>query len=99
MMRSWLYVFALVMLFLTTTVLHRSQKARHEFMVASGYPKGRPGYVVDHVVPLCAGGADAPSNMQWMDRQSAKAKDRLERAYCRCLKTQNRVSCRLGDQR
>jgi hypothetical protein len=24
-----------------------------------------PGYVIDHFEPLCAGGADDPSNMQW----------------------------------
>lgn len=42
-----------------------------------------PGYVVDHVVPLCAGGADHPSNMQWQTRAEAKIKDREERAQCR----------------
>jgi hypothetical protein len=25
-----------------------------------------PGYVVDHIMPLCAGGADDPANMMWM---------------------------------
>lgn len=42
-----------------------------------------PGYVVDHVHPLCAGGPDAPSNMQWQTVQAAKVKDRAERAQCR----------------
>ncbi len=37
-----------------------------------------PGYVVDHVVPLKRGGADAPSNMQWQTKAAAKAKDRWE---------------------
>jgi hypothetical protein len=36
------------------------------------------GYVVDHVIPLNRGGADAPSNMQWMTIQDAKAKDKAE---------------------
>lgn len=37
-----------------------------------------PGYVVDHVVPLKRGGADAPSNMQWQTEAAAKAKDKWE---------------------
>ena len=31
-----------------------------------------PGYVKDHVVPLCAGGADAVANMQWQTVAEAK---------------------------
>ena len=42
-----------------------------------------PGYVVDHIRPLCAGGADAIANMQWQTAAEAKKKDRLERAECR----------------
>jgi hypothetical protein len=37
-----------------------------------------PGYVVDHIVPLKRGGADAPSNMQWQSIADAKAKNRVE---------------------
>jgi hypothetical protein len=39
---------------------------------------GCPGYVIDHVVPLKRGGADAPTNMQWQTRAAAKAKDKVE---------------------
>jgi hypothetical protein len=42
-----------------------------------------PGYVVDHIMPLCAGGADRPSNMQWQTVADAKEKDREERQTCR----------------
>lgn len=45
-----------------------------------------PGYVVDHVKPLCAGGADHPSNMQWQTVAEAKVKDRAELAECRSAK-------------
>jgi len=51
---------------------------------ATGKPAGPcPGWVIDHVVPLCAGGADHRSNMQWQTVAEAKAKDREERAQCR----------------
>lgn len=42
-----------------------------------------PGYVRDHVVPLCAGGSDSPSNMQWQTVADGKAKDREEANSCR----------------
>ncbi|MEW6562740.1 MAG: HNH endonuclease signature motif containing protein [Pseudomonadota bacterium] len=45
-----------------------------------------PGYVVDHVIPLCAGGADKPSNMQWQEKAASKVKDKEEWRTCRELK-------------
>ena len=35
----------------------RSETAKRDFKKQSGYPHGRPGYVVDHVVPLARGRA------------------------------------------
>ena len=66
----------------------RSLKAKHDFKHAHPCPStGKasgpcPGYVIDHVKPLCAGGADAPGNMQWQTRADSKAKDKLERQEC-----------------
>jgi hypothetical protein len=60
----------------------RSESARHAFEVQTGYPKGRPGYVIDHIRPLACGGGDSPSNMQWQTIAAAKAKDRVERIGC-----------------
>jgi len=51
-------------------------------MRQTGYARGRPGYVIDHVRPLACGGADAPSNMQWQTSAAAKAKDKVERKGC-----------------
>jgi 5-methylcytosine-specific restriction endonuclease McrA len=46
---------------------------------ATGRGAGRcPGYVVDHVVPLTRGGADALWNLQWQTQAAARAKDRWE---------------------
>jgi hypothetical protein len=44
------------------------------FMAQTGYPQGRPGYVIGYAVPLECGGKDEPSNMQWQTVEEAKAK-------------------------
>lgn len=62
----------------------RTQFQREHPCPSTGRTSGAcPGYVKDHVVPLCAGGPDQPSNMQWQTTQDAKVKDRAERAQCR----------------
>lgn len=54
----------------------------------TGRAKGPcPGWVRDHKVPLCAGGTDHPSNMQWQTVAAAKAKDRGEWRECRVLRS------------
>lgn len=65
---------------------------------ATGQPRGKcPGWVVDHIVPLCAGGADHPDNMQWQTTADAKTKDRDERKQCRVLKPLPAVGGFTGD--
>lgn len=66
----------------------RDASARRAFVrenpcPATGQPRGKcPGWVVDHVVPLCAGGPDKAANMQWQPAEEAKIKDREERKLC-----------------
>lgn len=67
----------------SSTARRRSAAAKDEFLRETGYPHGRKGYVVDHIVPLACGGADAPSNMQWQTKAEAKAKDKTERIGCK----------------
>ena len=60
----------------------RSGTAKALFQRLTGYPNGRPGYVVDHIIPLACGGPDMPTNMQWQTLAASKAKDKEERKDC-----------------
>lgn len=70
----------------------RSTAAKQAFQRAEPCPANGArrgpckGFVIDHVQPLCAGGADSPANMQWQTRREAAAKDVEERRACRALK-------------
>lgn len=68
----------------------RSMSAKQAFAHQHVCPlTGKPnaigchGYVIDHIIPLCAGGADAPANMQWQTLADSYKKDAIERATCR----------------
>ncbi len=71
----------------------RSAKAKAEFRreqpcAAANRRKGPcKGYVIDHVIQLCAGGPDAAANMQWQAVEETKVKDRAEASQCRRLRT------------
>ena len=68
---------------------HRSPVERHAFVKENPCPvTGRarlpcPGYQIDHVAPLCAGGADHRTNMQWLTIEDHKAKTKLDVRACR----------------
>lgn len=62
---------------------------RDEVLTRYGLPPGsHPDYEIDHLVPLCLGGADDASNLWPQPRRriepkwNAEAKDRLERKLC-----------------
>lgn len=61
-------------------------KREHPCPAASQDRGTCPGWVVDHIIQLCAGGVDHPSNMQWQTVAEAKAKDKREWQECRALK-------------
>lgn len=75
----------------------RSHAARAEFQrqhpcPANGAQRGPcHGYVVDHVIPLCAGGGDTPANMQWQPVEESRIKDQEERRQCSLLRKETRV--------
>lgn len=80
---------AVILAAVSTLADARSRQARAHFQheqpcPVNGKRSGKcPGYVVDHVVPLACGGADASSNMQWQTKAAGKAKDKWERRGCR----------------
>lgn len=54
---------------------------------ATDLPRGPcPGWIIDHIIPLCAGGPDRIDNLQWQMTADAKAKDREEARLCRALR-------------
>lgn len=70
----------------------RSAKAKREFQASNPCPRngatrGRcPGHDIDHIKPLCAGGADTPANMQWLTLEKHREKTRLDLFECRTLR-------------
>lgn len=67
----------------------RSSAQRAAFQRANPCPlngkiRGRcPGYEIDHIRPLCAGGADRPLNMQWLTVPAHRVKTRGDVRACR----------------
>jgi len=85
------YYFSIFLLLLYTNVEGKCVSSKRDiyqrqlFMNNTGYPNGRKGYVVDHITPLCAGGADNIYNMQWQTTKESYAKDIKERQFCHVL--------------
>ena len=73
----------ILLLLCCTPCFARSRAAKHKFEADTGYPRGRPGYVVEYRVPLACGGADAPYNMQWQTNADGKAQAKRDRIRCK----------------
>lgn len=51
---------------------------------ATGLRRGScPGFEMDHIQPLCAGGADHRSNLQWLSVEDHRFKTRVDVRECR----------------
>lgn len=57
------------------------------------------GFVVDHVYPLCAGGADTPENMAWQEVKASRRKDVWERKLCRDMKRKQKAAVPIAGRR
>lgn len=88
-MRRCLIVFLLALL-LIEPLSARNRATVRRFERLTGFPHGRKGYVVDHIIPLCGGGADKVYNLQWQTIAAAKRKDRIEKQQCAVLRAQKK---------
>ncbi len=79
---------------LTLAKNHRSAAERMAFIRENPCPEtgqrrgACPGWEVDHIQALCAGGADHRSNMQWLTVAEHRAKTRQDVRICRVLRLQ-----------
>lgn len=69
------------------SMAERAAFVRHHPCPSTGLNRGAcPGWEVDHVLALCAGGADSRWNMQWLSVAEHRGKSRTDRAMCRALR-------------
>ena len=55
---------------------------------ATGLKRGAcPGWHVDHIIALCAGGEDHPRNMQWITKEDHRFKTLVDVRECRRIRT------------
>lgn len=94
LMANFYIALLLTMFSLPAYATERSHTQRANFVKAhpcpaTGKTKGAcPNWVVDHIKPICAGGVDAPSNMQWQRFSESKIKDKEEMKLCQTAKRQ-----------
>ena len=69
------------------SMAERAAFVRHNPCPETGLRRGAcPGWQVDHVVALCAGGPDTRANMQWLTVVDHRVKTRQDRRICRAIK-------------
>lgn len=76
-------------LFFCATAESKTQRSRAQvtaFLRQHGFKRTPPGYQVDHIIPLCAGGPDTPENMQLLTIEEHREKTRIDVRWCRLLK-------------
>jgi 5-methylcytosine-specific restriction endonuclease McrA len=85
------FIFAVLLAF-SLNAIAGTKRSRHEvlkFKQANTCPstglkskESCPGHEVDHIIPLCAGGADKVSNMQWLAIATHKFKTKKDVKHC-----------------
>ena len=84
---------AIVAFLMEPEAADRSRLVRAEFQRLSPCPvngakRGAcPGFEADHVIALCSGGADHPSNMDWRTREDHALKTKFDTMQCRLKRT------------
>lgn len=68
----------------------RSRAQVRAFLRQQGLERTPPGYEVDHIVPLCAGGADRPENMQLLTKRQHREKTKKDLRMCRKLREEKK---------
>jgi hypothetical protein len=77
----------------TCPIIHRNRSVLTHFQQLNPCPStgltygSCPGYIKDHIVPLCLTGesGDSIENLQWQTIQDGKVKDKWERKQCRIV--------------
>lgn len=64
----------------------RAFRAEHVCPSTGQHRGACPGYHVDHITPLCAGGPDRPDNMQWITREDHRFKTLVDVKECRKMR-------------
>lgn len=82
-------VFLLVMAAFSADAFPRSRAVLREFQrehacPSSGAHRGAcPGFEIDHIQALCAGGPDIIANLQWLSHEEHARKTKRDVAACR----------------
>lgn len=79
-----LITLAILIVAITFISAKRNQKEVTKYRKLSGCTQ-----IVDHIIPLCAGGSDTADNMQCQDKTTSYRKDIFERALCKEMKKQH----------
>lgn len=83
---------ALLVLTMSLPAEARSRKVIRDFRKVNPCPStglttgACPNFVVDHLVPLCAGGKDGIPNLAWQEKRESYRKDVDERRLCAWLR-------------
>jgi hypothetical protein len=73
----------------TMARIPRSSAVVHQFKAGNPCPVNGAtrgpcnGWEVDHVIPLCAGGPDTSSNLQWLRKEDHRQKTKVDVLQCR----------------